>query len=311
MTFEHECFFITPIGPEGSQVRQRSDLVLEYIVSKAAGELGLEAIRADQIAAPGLVTSQVLEHVQGARAVVADLTGQNPNVFYELAVRHTLRLPVVLIAEIGEQLPFDLLQSRTIFFNLDIDIATRCVKQIVEHLREAFAGSVDSPVATAVDVASLRSGSPRDQQVAELIREIQQMGSALAEFRSSQWAGSLDPRAQLAGELIAMAKDVYRKLSGGPLSLISHDQTVNPELLMGLLQAASSIALPPREGQESDAITRALLRFRSQGGTRADTWWPLSPPQQDASHEAMPQDEPRPNESKHPRAVEIEPPGPS
>jgi hypothetical protein len=73
-----ECFFIAPIGDEGSDVRDRSDGVMEYIVAPAAKEHELETVRADKIAKPGQITRQVIEHVVGAKAAVVDLTGANP-----------------------------------------------------------------------------------------------------------------------------------------------------------------------------------------------------------------------------------------
>ena len=51
--FEEECFFVAPIGEEGTEIRKRSDGVLQFIVSRAAEELGLRAVRADQISSPG------------------------------------------------------------------------------------------------------------------------------------------------------------------------------------------------------------------------------------------------------------------
>jgi hypothetical protein len=65
--FEHECFFISPIGKEGSDERKRSDGVLEAVVKPAAGEFGLTALRADHITEGGHVTLQVLEHCSNAK----------------------------------------------------------------------------------------------------------------------------------------------------------------------------------------------------------------------------------------------------
>ncbi len=173
---DNECFFITPIGAEGSPERDRSDGILEFIVQEAASQLDLTAIRADQIAQPGQITLQVLEHVLGARAAVADLTGLNPNVFYELAVRHTARLPVVLIVDKGESLPFDIAQMRTVFFDhTDLRSATVCRKAIVSQLKEAFAGAVDSPIATTVDVKALQGGNTVERNIAELVQSLEQL----------------------------------------------------------------------------------------------------------------------------------------
>lgn len=268
-TFDQECFFIAPIGAEGSEERRRSDQVLQYIVMEAAKQLGLEAIRADQISAPGQINHQVLEHLQQARAVVADLSGQNPNVFYELGVRHSFNLPCVLIAETGETLPFDLVQARTIFFNhRDLESAARCRQQIVAHLSEAFGGSVDSPVTSALDVASLRVGSPVERQVGELVhttaelaQEVQGLRLAAAGAEGGPWPSGLDARARLAGEVFTMAKDVFNTLA--TQGVVPADR----QLLVALVNAAASIALPPKEGLPDDAIARALPR---SGGSTVD-----------------------------------------
>jgi len=175
--FPDECFFIAPIGADDSEIRRRSDGVMTYIVSKAAEEFGLRTVRADQIASPGQINLQVVEHVIGARAAVADLTGLNPNVFYEMAVRHTAKLPLVLIAERGTDLPFDIAQMRTIFFDhKDLGDADRCRSAIVESLREAIEnGVVDSPISTAVDLSFLSSGSAADRSIAELVTTVDEL----------------------------------------------------------------------------------------------------------------------------------------
>jgi hypothetical protein len=98
-SLDSECFFIAPIGKGGSPERKRSDALLRFVVARAAAELGLTAVRADQISEPGQITLQVIDHVLRARAAVADLTGSNANVYYELAIRHTAKLPAALIAE--------------------------------------------------------------------------------------------------------------------------------------------------------------------------------------------------------------------
>ena len=133
---EQECFFIAPIGGEESDTRNRSDGVLEFIIQRAAEELDLVAVRGDQIGEPGQITLQVLNHSLRAKAAVADLTDLNPNVFYELAVRHTAKLPVALIVDKSCVLPFDIAQMRVIYFDhKDLRSADNCRKQIVSHLK--------------------------------------------------------------------------------------------------------------------------------------------------------------------------------
>jgi hypothetical protein len=173
----NECFFIAPIGDEGTPIRKRSDGILKFIVSRAAEELGLTAVRADQISSPGQITVQVIDHILRARAAVADLTGQNPNVFYELAIRHTARLPVALIVSNDDPpLPFDIFQMRTIMFDhTDLDSADQCRQDIVKHLQQALEGAVDSPIANTLDLRALQGGNQLERNIAELVTRIEDL----------------------------------------------------------------------------------------------------------------------------------------
>lgn len=74
------CFFITRIGEEGAPEREQADGVMDAIVRPAAEKLGLECVRADQLPDPGQITTQIIDRIVGAKMVVADLTGANPNV---------------------------------------------------------------------------------------------------------------------------------------------------------------------------------------------------------------------------------------
>jgi hypothetical protein len=111
------CFYITPIGEEDSEQRKHSDLFISSIVQPALDELGLKVIRADHIGEPGMITTQVLEYLKLSKLAIADLSYLNPNVFYEVALRHALRLPVVQIIRKADRLPFDVNQLRTLVFD--------------------------------------------------------------------------------------------------------------------------------------------------------------------------------------------------
>lgn len=108
------CFVISPIGEAGSPTRARSDKVLSQIIRPAVEECGYAVFRADELDQPGLITSQVVRHILQDELVVADLTERNPNVFYELGIRHLSGKPLVQLIAKGESIPFDVAGMRTI-----------------------------------------------------------------------------------------------------------------------------------------------------------------------------------------------------
>jgi hypothetical protein len=183
------CFVIAPIGAEGSDVRVRSDQVLKHIITPAARECSYEAIRADQISEPGLITSQVIQHVVEDPLVIADLTGRNPNVFYELAF-HALKKPVVQIIHATESIPFDVAASRTIHVDHhDLDSAARAKEEIVKQIRsvERNPAEVDTPISVAIELQSLRqSDNPLEKSNAEIITMLQDLRSTVVELREER-----------------------------------------------------------------------------------------------------------------------------
>src|SRR3989339_2254786 len=99
MSEQKSCFVIAPIGEPDSDTRKRSDQVLKHIIRPAVEACGYKAVRADEIDKPGIITSQVIQRVVDDPLVVADLTESNPNVFYELAIRHALRKPLIQLIQ--------------------------------------------------------------------------------------------------------------------------------------------------------------------------------------------------------------------
>lgn len=117
------CFVVGPIGskfaPIGDPARDVYEDALdvfEKVVQPACRAVGLDPVRADQIAATGEITEQVFRRLKDDEVVIADVSGGNPNVMYELGLRHTRPLLTIQIGEFG-QLPFDVSAIRTIQFS--------------------------------------------------------------------------------------------------------------------------------------------------------------------------------------------------
>lgn len=112
------CFVITPIGGENDPIRRHIDGVIKAAIRPALEE-EYDVIVAHEIMDPGSITKQVVTEIYKDELVIANLTNRNPNVMYELAVRHCLGKPVIMIAEKGTNLPSDIIMERTIFYQND------------------------------------------------------------------------------------------------------------------------------------------------------------------------------------------------
>lgn len=117
-----KAFVVGPIGDkdaeDGSAARlafEEGIQVFEDVISPACIAFGLEAVRADMISRSGEIPEQIFRQLRDCAVVIADLTGANPNVMYELGLRHTTGRVTIQIGERG-RLPFDVAAIRTIMF---------------------------------------------------------------------------------------------------------------------------------------------------------------------------------------------------
>lgn len=189
------CFVIAPIGDIGSETRRRSDQVMRHLIEPAASECGYEAIRADRISEPGLITTQVIEQIMDVPMVVADLSEQNPNVFYELAIRHAVGKPLVQIIREGERIPFDVSGMRTIQFNhQDLDSVAEAKTELTKQIRsvEMDPSRVHSPLSTAINLQALRvSEQPAERLLGEIATSIGRLRADVARLQQRDLSGSL------------------------------------------------------------------------------------------------------------------------
>jgi len=151
------CFVLMPFGTKDVAGKKiQFDAVYQQAVKPAILDAGLEPIRADEEQLGGLILKPMFERLVLCRYAVADLTGANANVAYELGVRHGIRpySTVLLFAE-GGRLPFDLQDLRCIPYPLTEEgtptTAEATRRQIADSLRAAQAAATDSPVFQLVE----------------------------------------------------------------------------------------------------------------------------------------------------------------
>lgn len=180
---ERTCFVIAPIGEADSETRKRSDQVLKHVIAPAALECGYKAIRADQISEPGMITSQIIQHIVDDPLVIADLTERNPNVFYELAIRHAIRKPLVQLIRKGEQIPFDVAGTRTIHVDhRDLDSVEEAKKEIASQIAalQQDSSKLETPISVSLDLQVLRqSDNPEQRSLADVLSVVTELRSSI------------------------------------------------------------------------------------------------------------------------------------
>jgi hypothetical protein len=211
------CFVIAPIGDQGSPERAWSDKVLRHIIKPVVTKLGYQPTRADEMPTPGIITQQVIERLVNDPLVIADLTGYNANVFYELAVRHAAMKPVVLMIQQGSRIPFDINQNRTIQIDIsDPDILQRSKRELrkqIVSLRDD-PSNVESPISNALASQLLRqSAQPSDKTSAEILESVHDLRVRFQELQAALSA----PRSGLL-DLIQRPKEEVSFLDLGPRS---------------------------------------------------------------------------------------------
>lgn len=112
-----KCFVIMPFSTTKSCTEDEWTDIFENMIKPAVEESGFQYICFRSNLKIGNIIKDILVNLNRAEIVIADLTDQNPNVFYELGVRHALRNATILIAQdIKKDIPFDLLPYATLSY---------------------------------------------------------------------------------------------------------------------------------------------------------------------------------------------------
>ena len=134
---KRKCFIITPIGENGSRTFRDAKGVIESSIRPVLIKYGFKDIKpAYEIKESGMIGNQIIERILYDDLVVANLTGVNPNVMYELAIRHVISKPIIHICERNTMLPFDIKDFRTIFYDNDMLGAKELEMELEKYVRE-------------------------------------------------------------------------------------------------------------------------------------------------------------------------------
>ncbi len=106
---EVRCFLVMPFSLEWSDEVHR-------ILAGACKAAGVHPVRGDDLFTPTDILDDIWQAINGADFVIADITGRNPNVLYELGIAHALAKPVLILSRNAEDIPIDLSTRRVILY---------------------------------------------------------------------------------------------------------------------------------------------------------------------------------------------------
>ncbi len=166
------CFVLMPF-------KEPFNTYYNGIIKPGVTAAGLDPLRGDSLFRPSPIMGDIWQMIQDARIIVAEMTGQNANVFYELGLAHAIGKPVVLISETMDDVPFDLQALRVILYDKDNPAwGNKLRTSLTTSLGQTLANPIDSvpPMfrkkvksqAPAESETSLRM-SALERQVASLI----------------------------------------------------------------------------------------------------------------------------------------------
>lgn len=184
------AFVVTQIGDKGSVERKRADEITDYVITPVLAEFQLGIIRADRDPTPGQITPQMLRTLLEAKVVIADLTGRNPNVYYELAVAQSFSKPTITMVDQAANVAFDSKDERLIELGeyksaLSVPQAEDAKKALRSALKVVLAdgyqpSSLVAEVATARSIDDLAPENPMASELASLRETVDEIRNLVA-----------------------------------------------------------------------------------------------------------------------------------
>ena len=128
-----QCFIVMPFGDENLQI-----VYEDFVKPVLEQECALRVERGDDVFGSNVVMDDIRSSIEVADIVIADLTGKNANVFYEVGICHALQKPVLLLAQSMEDVPFDLRHRRVLLYSY----TPRGCKRLEGNIRDQVAAMV-------------------------------------------------------------------------------------------------------------------------------------------------------------------------
>jgi hypothetical protein len=277
------CFVLMPFGrkPDAAGRTVDFDRVYQELIAPAIAQADMEPLRADEEMTGAIIHKPMFERLILCDYAVADLTTANANVFYELGLRHAVRQwsTVLIFAEGGSQLPFDVAPLRALPYKLTpagtpdvVELARRAVADRLKQARQAHA---DSPVFQLVDgfpdIRRLKTDVFRER-----VRYSQQMKDRLAVARKQggdavrQVEEALGSVADAESGVVVDLFLSYRAVQSWGAMIALVDRMAPP--LAATVLVREQLALALNRAGRGDEAERVLTTLIEERGASSETY---------------------------------------
>jgi|SRR5690348_2716218 len=188
------CFVISPFGDP-------FDKYFSSIIRPAIENSGLYAVRGDSLYRPTTIVDDIWNGIKNAKILIAELTGRNPNVFYELGLAHAISKPVVLISQSIDDVPFDLRGIRVILYDKDDPQWGDLLKANIERSLSEVLLNPSAAIPTTFKTL-IATAAPEESEVLARIENLEGVIRSLG--------ASMGDTGNSVGDLAAYGIDEYR-----------------------------------------------------------------------------------------------------
>jgi len=171
------CYVIMPFSATSSCKTRQWTWIYKNIFKKAIESAGLDYECKRSTATRGSIIKGIIKDLDESWVVLADLTDKNPNIFYELGIRHSLHPKTILVAQRRTDIPFDLRGYASHIYKWDTEIGRRKfgnkIKSLLQEIGQA-PERPDSPVldflvTTAKDQSEIKEKTSTPEEVKTII----------------------------------------------------------------------------------------------------------------------------------------------
>ncbi|HMH52250.1 MAG TPA: hypothetical protein VK548_18575 [Candidatus Acidoferrum sp.] len=228
-TMENECFVIMPF--DGLFKRE-----YEFVIQPAIEAAGLKPVRGDEIFSKPQIMADVWRAIRRCRVVFAELSGRNPNVFYELGLAHAIGKPSIIVTRNETDVPFDLKALRYVFYDVNDPSWGETLKHSISDLLKKLLSASESGsglegIETSGGVEVATRPTPREPTARHPTCDV-----------TGVWTGELQsktsgPPVDVVQQAVANLQQHGSQVSGG-ITLTSHferDTTVVYETVVGTI----------------------------------------------------------------------------